>query len=59
MNLNEEYCRAEEKDKKDEKGELINKDKISISNDSFAICDFIEQLTTKLEQLRVSSLMKK
>ena len=59
MKLNEKYCRETEKDKKDEKGELINKDKISISDDSFAICDFIEQLTTKLEQLRVSSLMRK
>ncbi len=57
MKLNEEYCRDSEKDKKDEKGQPVNKGKKVISDDSYAVCDFIQKLIFKLEQFRVSNLM--
>ena len=43
-----------EKDLKPE--EQKEKLKITISTEAFAICDFIEQLINKMEQVRVSSL---
>jgi DNA-binding transcriptional regulator YhcF (GntR family) len=33
--------------------------KTIISNDAFAICDFIDQLINKAEHLRISSLMRR
>jgi hypothetical protein len=33
--------------------------KAIISNDAFAICDFIEQLNNKLESLRISNIMRR
>jgi hypothetical protein len=32
--------------------------KTIISNDAFAVCDFIEQLIKKAEHLRISSIMR-
>jgi len=33
--------------------------KTIISNDAFAVCDFIDQLIKKAEQLRISSIMRR
>ena len=51
MSLKEEYAKtsAEEKDK-------TGKD--VISDDAFAICDFIERLINKLERIRRSVITK-
>jgi len=46
-----------EKDLKPE--EQKEKTKITLSNDAFAICDFIEQLINKAEQLRISSIIRR
>ncbi len=35
------------------------KKKTEISNEAFAICDFLEQLIKKGEHMRISSLMRK
>ena len=52
MRLKEEYAKTS--DKEDDK-----KDKIVLSDDAFAICDFIERLIDKLEHARISMQMKK
>jgi hypothetical protein len=50
MKLKEGYARAS--DKEEEKaGKKI------ISDDAFAVCDFIEQLINKLEHARISGLL--
>lgn len=41
------------------KHERLPEDKQVISNDAFAIIDFIDQLNRKLEHLRISSIMRK
>lgn len=46
-----------DKDIKPEDKEAENK-KVVISNEAFAICDFIEQLNKKIEHLRISSLRR-
>ena len=46
-----------EKDLKPE--EQKEKNKITLSEDAFAICDFIEQLINKAEHLRISSIIRK
>jgi hypothetical protein len=45
-----------EKDKKPE--EKTEKDKTILSEDAFAICDFMEQLKQGLEHLRISALRR-
>ena len=52
MKLREEYARtsAKEEDKKDKK---------VISDDAFAVCDFIERLIDKLERARISALVRR
>lgn len=52
MILKEEYAGAS--DKEEEK-----KDKKVISDDAFAVCDFIERLINKIEHARCSSLMRR
>ena len=46
MELKEAYCRESEK------AEPKNKDKKVLSDDAFAVCDFIERLINKAEHLR-------
>ena len=46
MNL-KEYTRFSESDKPENKGKKV------ITDDAFAICDFIEQLIKKIEHLRI------
>jgi hypothetical protein len=50
--LAEKYTTQEKLDKDNEK----EKDKTILSNDSYAICDFIESLINKIEHARISSL---
>jgi len=38
---------------------IAEAEKTIISDDAFAICDFIEQLIKKAEHLRISSLMRR
>jgi len=48
MSFEEKYCRDSEK------GEEKNKDKKVISDDAFAIAEFISELTNKIEHTRLS-----
>ena len=48
------YTTKELKEKDPEK----EKDKTEISNEAFAICDFLDQLIKKVEHLRLSSLTR-
>ena len=52
MKLTEEYARCSEKEEE-------KKDKKVISDDAYAICDFIERLIIKLEQARMSMIISK
>lgn len=47
--LKEEYARASDK-------EEDKKDKKVISDDTYAICDFVEGIITKIEQVRINNL---
>jgi len=51
MSLKEEYARTSDKPE-DKEGKKV------ISDDSFAICDFIERLIDKLEHARISMTRK-
>jgi len=48
MKLEEKYTNTTEKDKE------CNKDKIILSDDAYAVCDFIEILVNKIEHIRLS-----
>ena len=52
MELKEKYTNTIEKDKEE------NKKKVILSNDAFAICEFIENLIKKVEHTRISSLTR-
>ena len=49
MKLREEYVAISDK-------EEVKLNKRVISDDAFAVCDFIERLINKLEQARINSL---
>lgn len=52
MRLKEEYAKTSDKPEDKE-------NKTEISDDAFAICDFIEKLIDKIEHARISMALKK
>lgn len=55
MSLAEKYTTKNTIDIKDG----IESTKVILSNDAFAVCEFIEMLIKKIEQLRISGLGRK
>ena len=54
-----EYTTREKIEKiKDEKEKEKEVKKIIVSSDAYAVCDLIQQLNNKLEQVRISALIK-
>jgi len=51
MRLNKKYAKISDT-------EAEKKDKIVISDESFAICEFIERLADKIEQARLNLITK-